>query len=527
MSIWQIGRRCAGAGPVEAAIGAEGTRGCVPRPPDVTATPPMVAVGAVSDRRARLWLRTDAPGPFTVELWAPGGAVRAAEVADRRTPEADGTMAFTLPDEAPALGRLAPATAYGFRITVARTGALVGEGRFETAPAAGARGRHAFAFMSCHQPFRPDGTVHPEAARMLAALEPALEARGVQYVLCIGDQIYADAPRGTSLLRDDQEPPLLAASAADIRARYQARYRRFWAFPEIRRLQARWPTWCIWDDHEIVNVWGGRQGHQRPAWRRVFEGARGAFVDYQVSRTISAGASRPPAFHQAFVWGSAATFLLDLSSQRAAGGRQARVYGDEQLTALTAFLREQRTRPVVFLVLSVPLVYLPDGVVALGERLPGQRELFATRWNAAQNRHALDRLLSLLRAHQHTAPGRRLVLLSGDVHQGAAVALRWADGAHAYQFVSSPVTNALHGWKERLARRLSFSMRHVRHGAERVAIERLGCAGPGQRNPFNGLNLGVVSVEDRGAHVAVRFELVTYDTVEPGAARVAYDSGWL
>jgi hypothetical protein len=36
-----------------------------------------------------------------------------------------------------------------------------------------------------------------------------------------------------------------------------------------------------------------------------------------------------------------------------------------------------------------------------------------------------------------------------------------------------------------------------------------------------------VSVEDRGARVTVRFELVTYDTMTPGAARVAYDSDWL
>jgi alkaline phosphatase D len=206
---------------------------------------------------------------------------------------------------------------------------------------------------------------------------------------------------------------------------------------------------------------------------------------------------------------------------------EAQVYGDDQLAALTTFLQAQRARAVIFLVLSVPLVYLPDWMVALGGRVPGQRELFATRWNVAHNQHALDRLLSVLQAHQCAAPGQRLVLLSGDVHQGAAVALRWADGAHAYQFVSSPVTNALHGWKERLARRLSFSMRHVRHGAERVAIERIRCAGLGQRNPFNGLNIEVVSVEDRGACVAVRFELVTYDTGGPGAARVAYDSGWL
>ena len=48
-------------------------------------------------------------------------------------------------------------------------------------------------------------------------------------------------------------------------------------------------------------------------------------------------------------------------------------------------------------------------IITLGERLPGQRELFATRWNAAHNRRARDRLLSLLRAHQRAAPGQRRV----------------------------------------------------------------------------------------------------------------------
>jgi hypothetical protein len=36
-----------------------------------------------------------------VALWDRGGAVRTAEVADRRAPEADGTMAVTLPDRDP------------------------------------------------------------------------------------------------------------------------------------------------------------------------------------------------------------------------------------------------------------------------------------------------------------------------------------------------------------------------------------------------------------------------------------------
>ncbi len=493
------------------------------------AAAPMVAVGAVNDRQARLWLRTDLDGPFTVEVGTDAGPPRSATIADRRAPDDDGTLAFTLPDDAPDIGPLAPATEHQFRIRAARTGEPIGEGRFETAPAEGTRASFAFAFMSCHQPFLPDGSVHPDSARMLAALGPALEARGVKYLLLIGDQIYADGPDRRRLLSADAEAPLLALSVEEIRARYQARYRRFWAFPQLRRLLARWPAWCMWDDHEIVDDWGARRKHQEPAWRKVFAGARRAFIDYQASRLMSVSSSSPlplpSAFHHAFSWGSTATFVMDLSSQRSFDGRTAQVYGEDQLAALTAFLHEQRARPVVFIVLTVPLAYLPDWVVAVGERVPGQGEVFAARWNAARNRQALDRLLDVLKAHQHTAPGQKLVLLSGDVHEGAAVTMRWPDGKQIYQLVSSPVTNAVRDWKEHIAQRLAFSMRHVRHGSERVAIRRIAGVRPEQRNPFPGLNVGVVYVEDEGAGAQVRFELVTYDQRIPGAARAVYDTG--
>lgn len=491
-----------------------------------SASAQMVAVGAVCERRARLWLRTDERGPFKVEVRARGGEPRAAEVADRRPQGCDGTLAFTIPDDAAPLGPLAPATEYGFRITVSRTGGLVGDGRFETAPPEGARAPFAFAFMSCHQPFRRDGSVHPDSARMMASLEGALDARGVKYALLIGDQIYADAPARGRLLGAGDERPLDGLSPEEIRARYHSRYRRFWAPPEMRLLQSRRPTWCVWDDHEVVDDWGARRVHTRAAWRRVFEGARLAYVDYQASRTAAFGPAPPAAFHHSFAWGPSATFVMDLVSQRRFAGGEAQVYGEEQLDALKAFLNEQRARAVVFVVLTVPPVYLPDWLVALGERVPVMGSAFAARWNARRNRRALERLFDVLRAHQAEARGQRLVLLSGDVHQAAALALRWPAGERAYQFVSSPVTNVDMNWKGVVARRLSFSMRRVRHGDERVAVERLARASSAaHRNPFNGLNVGVVHVGEGGA--ALRLELLTYDEKVRGAARTAYDSGWL
>lgn len=482
----------------------------------------MVAVGAVGERRARLWMRADRPGPFTLELRPRGGRPSVACVADRRSPGDDGAMAFSVPGEVQ-LPPLSPATVYSFRINVAGTRELVGEGRFETAPPDGTDAPYAFAFMSCHQPFRRDGSVREESARMLAALEPALEARGVKYALLIGDQIYADAPEGRRLLSPNAERPLVRLSLEEIRARYQGRYRRFWALPEMRRLQASRATWCVWDDHEVVDDWGARRAHTRPAWRRVFEGARMAYVDYQASRAAPPGASPPRSFHQSFVWGQAATFIMDLISDRVFVGREARVYGEEQLEALRRFLREQKSRPVVFVVLTVPPVYLPDWVVAAGERVPLARASFAARWNAARNRRALDRLLDALREHMREARSQKLVLLSGDVHQAAGLALGWPAGGRFYQFVSSPFTHVDGNWKAAIARRLAFTMRSVRHGAGRLEVERLPCAGRSQRNPFDGLNVGVVHVAGGG----VRFELLTYDGEVRGGARTAYDSGWL
>ncbi len=486
----------------------------------------MVAVGAVGESHARLWLRMEARGPFRVELRPRGGEPFVAEVGDRRAQGDDGTMAFDVPGDAD-LPPLLPATLYSFRVTAAPAGELVGEGSFETAPPAGERAPFAFAFMSCHQPFTPQGAVHPESARMLAALCPALESRGVKYALLIGDQMYADAPARRRLLRPDHERPLVKLPLEEIRARYQRRYRQFWAPPEMRELQARRPTWCIWDDHEIVDDWGARRAHTKPAWRRVFEGARQAFADYQASRTAVFGPPTTPTFQHSFVWGQAATFVMDLISERVFVGRDARVYGEEQLAALKAFLREQRERPVVFVVLTVPPVYLPDWLVAAGELVPLMRTSFAARWNAARNRRALERLFDALREHKASSPRQKLVLLSGDVHQAAALALRWPTGERAHQFVSSPLTNADRNWKATAARRVAFRMRGVRHGAGRIAVELLPPAAEEQQNPFNGLNVGVVHVKTEGEDAGVRFELLTYDEYRPGEARAAYDSGWL
>ena len=114
----------------------------------------MVAVSAVSRNQARLWLRTNAEGISKLELWTLNGEARTAVIGDNRAPEADGTMSFVIPGDAPEIGLLKPATKYKFRITISETDEFIGEGCFETPPDETGYNEFVFAFMSCHQPFK-------------------------------------------------------------------------------------------------------------------------------------------------------------------------------------------------------------------------------------------------------------------------------------------------------------------------------------------------------------------------------------
>jgi alkaline phosphatase D len=484
-----------------------------------------VFVGTVNESSARLWLRTKLAGPFTLEL-SSGREKQSkyATISDRRSADSDCTMAFSIPEDTAAVGQLSPASEYHFRVTVSATGELIGEGRFETAPPAETKDDFAFAFMSCHQPYASEESLHPDSLRMMSILEPVLTIRRVKYLLLTGDQIYADAPGRLSITK--QAAGSEEETVWDIRFRYQAQYRLFWSFPEMQKLQSNFPTWCIWDDHEIVNDWGTRKEHLEPYWQKTFEGAKRAFADYQVSRNLPVTSSLPASFHQSFVWGQTATFIFDLHSERFFDGHVSRIYGEEQLKALNLFLKENENQPILFIVLTIPLVYFPDWFVKLGERVPKYGKIFATRWNAAQNRKSLEKLLSVFQKHQRNNPRQKLILLSGDVHQSSALKLVWQSGERAYQFVSSPVTNAERNWRQKIAHQLAFSMSGIQYGNQQIFIERLKPELARQHNPFNGLNIGVVHVRNDDAGEKVRFEIISYDAA---AARemVAFDSGWL
>ncbi|WP_163993267.1 alkaline phosphatase D family protein [Pyxidicoccus caerfyrddinensis] len=502
--------------------------------------PCAVAPGAVGPDSVRLWLRSDAPGPHRLEVWpldgeGPRRSVSWHFAADA---DADGTGTLLYPDDFPGEPPPSPLRRHGFRITREHEGVLVGEGRFETLPARPEDTPSTFSFglLSCHQPFADSGEARPLSVAMLEAARHALAEHDARFLLLGGDQVYVDEPSSLSLFSPAYfrgvAPPgrarLLDCSAEEVRRLYQLRHRQFRDVPGWRALQADYASWPMLDDHEVVNNWGAEPEHSDAEWQRLHHGARAAYHDYQSARVLGPGAP-PDTFDFSFDYGSTGFYAMDLRSQRR-GGEQPRVYSPAQLARLSSWLDSHRDSRAVFLMLSVPMVYVPSWASAVISLLRSHRGDARDRWTHLWNLPDRDRLLGLLLAHQRRCPGQRVVLLSGDVHLGCAFAIDWlGDSAGSlYQFTSSAVTHVTRGFSAWAAGHLPRAELLLKlEDGPAARLVRLDGVGGANRNPYNALNVGVVEVNDRGTHSTVRFKLVGQDSRHPEQPVTVFDSGEL
>ena len=374
-----------------------------------------LALGAVTERSVRVWLR--APGnPSEIARLRLDGRV-AAQARLAPDPAHDHIAVADLVLDSPAPN--APFTVEAAGLT--RRGRL--------APALGTRAAFSFALGSCHYPFAvgPDGALIERAAtRIYPAMARALRARDSRFLLLVGDQVYADVLRPIdvrSALRqryatEGRLPPL-----ADVVDAYRHVYRGYFNQPGLRALQEGWPTHLMWDDHEVFDSWGG--GHGDRLDRRIMEGAAQAYREYQHWRNPNTRVDDAAPYDYSFWYGDVGFLVLDVRGVRdtAAGV----VLGARQWHDLDTFLAtaDQRGCPTVFIVASVPVVHFSPALLALGGRIPGSHQSgVRERWAQPALRAERDRLLDRLFAWQTAGPTRQAILLSGDVHAGAAFRVR-------------------------------------------------------------------------------------------------------
>ncbi len=448
-------------------------------------------LGDATDRSVRVWARNPS-GPLQAELVIRGEQAAAATIE----PDADHDhVGFAVLDTQMAHS--------GEEFDV-RVGDEVRRGRF--AQAQGERARFSFAFGSCHQPFSEeldgDGTVErlPGAA-IYPRINRELLDRGASFAMWLGDQVYSDAVSEMSVREKLAEDPTVTDE--DLLATYRHLYRGFFNERGHRELAEALPAYLMWDDHDIFDGWGSLI--DRTAFdERVYEAAEQAFVEYQQLRNPGGGFGSRPPFGYSFWRGDVGFHVPDLRGER--DFEKGRVMGDRGWSLLDGFLEEAAERgvPTVFIGASVPIIHASPAMMTALERLKTSsgRDV-RDRWSVPTFAAERTKLFERLFAWQSAKPERQVIVLSGDVHVGAAFSVRPRRGrGHFRQWTSSALSTP-DGLKHVLANRLIT--RFVRLGEREVRVWRKGLA--------TSNNVGLVDVEpaEDGGHV-VTLTVLEYDS---------------
>lgn len=382
-------------------------------------------VGYVSENEAKLLIREpdQSKMPITVEVhlkdprppfdnprWQNAGGVRWT------TNETDFTVVVPIPL------RRSNSRIYEWRTSNNHSG------EFITPPPVGhaeesTTGPFTFLSTSCivqRLPYNPfDHPLTIPGFKHLAKVLPSLNA---QFMLFLGDFIYADVPRywGKSV------------------SHYRQKYRQVYASPD-------WPavgqnlSWIhTLDDHEIANDWSANS-------TGVYAAAFDPFEHYQAAANPppakKAGASASRLGNRLkyfeFTQGPASFFLADTRTFRSnnalpADEQDKTMLGPEQLEDLIAWLRRPEPRGVKWKVLASSVPFTKNWPVNKHDTWGGfmveRKKVLETMWDVAAN------------------TGVGVVVLSGDRHEFAATKFpppegsKWPETATVWEFSASPLS---------------------------------------------------------------------------------------
>jgi hypothetical protein len=196
-----------------------------------------------------------------------------------------------------------------------------------------------------------------------------------------------------------------------------------------------------WDDHDITEGWGALMDWDDLDWR-VFRAAEATYREYQHVRHVGSSIEDRAPYSQCSWFGNIGFFTLDLRGLRSY--RDGRLLGVQQWRQLYTFLEQATQRETRTLVITagIPVVHHAPALVRLAERVPHRYGTdLRDRWSAAPISHERTRFLDLLLDWQSDRPGRQVVIISGDVHTGAAFEVRRASGPGLlHQWTSSPLS---------------------------------------------------------------------------------------
>jgi len=260
---------------------------------------------------------------------------------------------------------------------------------------------------------------------------------GIDFVLMGGDQIYADNANAFRII---------AREKAKTFKQYCERYHKAFGTTYAAKLLANYPTYMIWDDHEVTNDWPNEEAFLETSQYK--DGAYPAYIAYQMMQQnqVVTDIQQPTLSSKLFYTfssGCSEFFVLNVRSERSfLNGKKGNMLGEEQFSALKTWLTDlQRDKPnsVKFIVSAVPV--FPDGGFPYGFRriLEGK-----DTWSGYKKQRT--NLLNYIHDENIT----KVVFLSGDIHCSLTAKLTHGRSGKlvAYNVISSAFYWQTFGWND-------------------------------------------------------------------------------
>lgn len=318
-----------------------------------------------------------------------------------------------------------------------------------------------FGIYSCHMPYQGKKLVNLE---LWESFYQELKHHQARFIIGMGDQVYVDGKDRLSIWSWLKKVKRQNPTYDDMVSWYRDIYRGYWGIEPLQRVLRSFPTYMIWDDHEIFDGWGSYTESELVAqvsnsWqlenaqknlhlaRAMFKAATQVYEEYQHSHnppTVEPGQQNLNQFDYSFNYGSYGFYILDMRGHRDFNRQEFRILGRSQWRRFESWVSSQDrdNSQILLIVSSVPIVHLNTLVVNTFD-IPYLSETDDLRdhWEHRSNWQERDRLLNLLFEFSHRGK-RPVIFLSGDVHLGACFDLAHPSfpDARVFQLTSSPIT---------------------------------------------------------------------------------------
>ena len=383
------------------------------------------------------------------------------------------------------LKSLKPDTKYSYAIWSVNDCALVlGHDKRRRFSTPSEDGGFAFGLFSCHNPFGRKGekvatefgprrvpVVHNmglwNTARL--AFDKDRDGKRVDFLIGGGDQAYCDGSDALDIWKylekvlKDRKPSDGFPDQEDMLSWYREMYRGYWGFASVQAVFGRYPTYMIWDDHEIRDGWGSykirSEGEEIEkilfdGWKKylslkeakkviwgMFEAAKQAYGEYQNCHNpdpeVEGG------FDYSFVHKGSLFYVLDGRGHRDFDRASNKILGKEQLTRFGQKVKglDKDETPFLFVVSAVPFLHTSSFVFGdMLERIIDAKDLTDDLRDAWEHKaHDSERKEMLDILFGAAERGIKACILSGDVHMSAVFRMQRKE-AVIYQLTSSAIT---------------------------------------------------------------------------------------